>query len=468
MKPLSPTDAMFLWLEGRRQPMHVGALQLYTPPAGAGFDFVQRLVESWRDHTSAEPPFDQHLKFRLGHWFWEPDTEFELDYHLRHSALPRPGRIRELLGLVSRLHGTLMDRTRPLWEIHVIEGLADGRLAMYVKLHHALFDGVASMRLMQSVLAKDPTERRPPIWAQRRRPRSASVETPSPAPMPSLFERALRAGSEIMPGVGSGLRELVRSSSISEADAQPFHAPPTMFNVRISGSRRFAAQSYQLDRFKAIGKAVGATINDVTLAVCSGAMRRYLLAHDALPDRPLIAMVPVSVRAADSEDKSESGNQVSILLANLATHVENPVERLGRIVESTKLAKDRMNKMSRLERIAHAAAMSAPMGASMVTGHAKKRPIYNVVISNVPGPQQPYFLDGMRLDESYPVSIPVDYLALNITITSYASQLGFGYVACRSSVPALQRMLDCTDEALAELESALGIEVPKRSAPRPF
>ncbi len=467
MKPLSPTDAMFLWLEGRRQPMHVGALQLYTPPAGAGFDFVQRLVESWRDHTSAQVPFDQHLKFRLGHWFWEPDTEFELDYHLRHSALPRPGRIRELLALVSRLHGTLMDRTRPLWEIHVIEGLADGRLAMYVKLHHALFDGVASMRLMQTVLSQDPSERRPPIWAQERR-RSPRATADEPPRTPGFLERAFKAGSEIMPGVGSGLRELVRSSAISEADAQPFHAPPTMFNVRISGSRRFAAQSYQLDRFKAIGKAVGATINDVTLAVCSGAMRRYLLAHDALPDRPLIAMVPVSVRAADSEDKSQSGNQVSILLANLATHLENPVERLGRIVESTKLAKERMNKMSRLERIAHAAAMSAPMGASMVTGHAKKRPIYNVVISNVPGPPQPYFLDGMRLDESYPVSIPVDYLALNITITSYGSQLGFGYVACRSSVPALQRMLDCTDEALAELESALGIAAPKRSAPRPF
>jgi diacylglycerol O-acyltransferase / wax synthase len=465
MKPLSPTDAMFLWLEGRRQPMHVAALQLYTPPAGAGFDFVQKLVESWRDHITAEYPFTQRVKFRLGHWFWEDDTEFELDYHLRHSALPRPGRVRELLALVSRLHGALMDRTRPLWEIHVIEGLADGRLAMYVKLHHALFDGVASMRLMQSVLSEDPTERRPPIWAQRRKPRpSAPAETPSPAPMPGLVERALRAGSEIVPGVGSGLRELVRSAHGRESDAQPFHAPPTMFNVKISGSRRFAAQSYQLDRFKTIGKAAGATINDVTLAVCSGALRRYLLAHDALPDKPLIAMVPVSVRGTDSE----GGNQVSILLANLATHLEDPLERMRRVIESTTLAKDRLSKMSRLERIAHAAAMSAPMGASMVTGHARRRPIYNVVISNVPGPQKPFFLDGMRLDESYPVSIPIDYLALNITITGYDGQLGFGYVACRSSVPALQRMLDCTDDALAELESALGIEVKRAASPRPF
>lgn len=465
MKPLSPTDAMFLWLEGRRQPMHVAGLQLYTPPAGAGFDFVQRLVEAWRDHTAPESPFDQRPRFRLGHWFWEPDGEFELEYHVRHSALPRPGRIRELLSLVSRLHGTLMDRTRPMWELHLIEGLSDGRLALYVKVHHALLDGVASMRLLQSVLSEDPSERRPPIWAQKRRPRSQSTaETPSPAPLPGLVERALRAGGEIMPGVSSGIRELVRSASLGEADAQPFHAPPTMFNVRISGSRRFAAQSYQLDRFKQLGKASGATVNDVTLAVCSGALRRYLLSHDALPDKPLIAMVPVSVRAADSE----GGNQVSMLLANLATNVADPAERLHRIVESTRLAKDRLSKMSRLERVAHAAAISAPMGASMVTGHARRRPIYNVVISNVPGPQQPLFLNGMRLDETYPVSIPIDYLALNITITGYAGQLGFGYVACRRSVPALQRMLDCTDDALAELESALGIEPPRPASRQPF
>jgi diacylglycerol O-acyltransferase len=460
MKPLSPTDAMFLWLEGRRQPMHVGALQLYTPPPGAGPDFVQELVESWRDHPTARPPFDKRVHFRLGHWFWEQDTEFEIDYHLRHSALPRPGRVRELLSLVSRLHGTLMDRTRPLWEIHLIEGLADGRLAMYVKVHHALFDGVAAMRLMQSSLSRDPAERRPPLWAQDRPPRQpvdpVGVPVGPPPTVPGLLERALRFGAEIAPGVSSGLRELVREEHLGGTDAQPFHAPPTMFNVKISGSRRFAAQSYALDRVRAIGKATGATVNDVTLGVCAGALRRYLMTHQALPDRPLIAMVPVSVRAVDDD----GGNQISILLANLATDVDDPVERLARIVESTTVAKDRLSQMTKLERIAHAAAMSAPMGASMVTGHARRRPIYNVVISNVPGPRETLYVDGLRLDESYPVSIPVDYLALNITVTGYGGKLGFGYIACRRSVPALQRMLDCTDESLAELEGALGLSTP--------
>jgi diacylglycerol O-acyltransferase len=227
-----------------------------------------------------------------------------------------------------------------------------------------------------------------------------------------------------------------------------------MFNVRISGSRRFAAQSYSLARFKELCHAAGsATVNDVTLAVCGGALRRYLQMNDALPEKPLIAMVPVSLRGADDA----GGNQLTILLANLATNLEDPLARLHTIVESTSTAKDRLSKMSRLERIAHAAAMSAPMAPSMLTGLAKRRPIYNVVISNVPGPTERLYLDGMRLDESYPVSIPVDYLALNITITSYAGQMGFGYIACRRSVPALQRMLDHTDESLAELEDALAI-----------
>ncbi len=462
MKPLSPTDAMFLWLEQRRHPMHVAGLQLYTPPPGAGKDFVKELLEGWRKHTVAQPPFNLRARFRLGHWFWEDDTEFELDYHVRHSALPQPGRIRELLALVSRLHGALMDRTRPLWELNVIEGLADGRIAVYAKVHHAMFDGVAAARMLAAVLSEDPTEERPPLWAQRRPARTPHAESAptTPAPTPSRFEPllgVLRAGAEIMPGIGSGLWEIVRAAHLHPSDAKPFQAPPTMFNVAISGSRRFAAQSYSLERIKALGKAAGATVNDVTLAVCSGALRRYLQAQNALPDKPLIAMVPVSVRSADHE---EGGNHVAMLLANLATNVEDPLARLKLIKESTTAAKERLGKMSRLEQVAHAAAMATPMGPSILTGYAKKRPIFNLVISNVPGPKKPLYMNGLPLDEIYPVSIPMDYMALNITIGGYCDQLGFGYTACRRSVPGLQRFLDHTDESLRELEAALGLGQP--------
>jgi diacylglycerol O-acyltransferase len=486
---------MFLYAERRRQPMHVGALQLYTPPPDAGPDFVRELVERWRKVTSAVEPFNLRARFRVGHWFWEEDRDFEVDYHLRHSALPRPGRVRELLALVSRLHGALMDRTRPLWEMHVIEGLADGRIAAYCKVHHALFDGVAAIRIMQAVLSESADEDRLPMWAQERRRRRRldddatsaepaveaggalargepdAIPGPTPGPLPVLSPTgggglmepllgALRIGSELLPGIRSGLYEIVRSESQSPADARPFHAPPTMFNVNISGSRRFAAQSWALSRFRAIGKATGTTINDVTLAVCAGALRRYLMGQNALPAQPLIAMVPVSVRAADQE----GGNQIAMLLANLSTHVADPLERLRRIHESTALAKKRLGGMTRLEQIAHAATMGAPAGPSILTGHARRRPIFNLIISNVPGPPVPLYMNGMRLDENYPVSIPVDYMALNITINSYCEQLGFGFIACRRSVPTLQRMLDTTDEAIAELELALGLASATASA----
>jgi diacylglycerol O-acyltransferase len=450
MKPLSPLDAMFLWVESGRQPMHVGALMLCTPPPGVGPGFVRELVDSMRTPPTAVPPFNQRAEFHLGHWFWDEDRDFELDYHLRHSALPQPGRIRELLSLVSRLHGSLMDRSRPLWELHFIEGLADGRLAVYAKTHHAMFDGVAAARMMQAVLSEDPDEVRPPLWAQEQRRRPPTTDL-APKPPSSPILDALQAGLEMVPGIRSGLREIFRPASSSPGDAQPYQAPPTIFNVPISGSRRFAAQSYSLERLKTIGRTVGATVNDVTLAICAGALRRYLMQQNALPEKPLIAAVPVSVRAADQE----GGNQVGMLLANLGTHVADPLERLRLIMESTKLAKERLSKMTRLEQLAHAGAMGLPFGPSILTGLARKRPMCNLVISNVPGPRKPLYLNGMRLDETYPLSIPFDYLALNITISSYGDHMGFGYTACRRSVPSLQRMLDHTDESLKELETLL-------------
>jgi len=448
MKPLSPVDAMFLWVERRHQPMHVGALMLLTPPPGVGPGFVGELVESMRTPDQAVPPFNQAAQFHLGHWFWEEDKDFELDYHLRHSALPQPGRIRELLSLVSRLHGTLMERSRPLWELHLIEGLADGRLAVYAKTHHALFDGVAAARLMQTVLSEDPDEQRAPFWAQEPRRRTSAIEV-----APPTLSGALGAVLEMVPGIRSGLREIFRPPNASAGDAQPYQAPPTMFNVPISGARRFAAQSYSLERLKTIGRAVGATLNDVTLTICAGALRRYLLAQHALPDKPLIAAVPVSVRSADQAEAG--GNQVGMLLANLGTHVADPLERLRLVTESTKLAKERLAGMTRLEQLAHAGTMGLPFGPSILLGVARHRPLCNLVISNVPGPRQTLYMNGMRLDESYPLSIPYDYLALNITIASYGDHLGFGYTACRRTVPSLQRMLDHTDDALKELETAL-------------
>ena len=166
MQALSPTDSAFLWMETRNQPMHVAGLNIYSPPPGAGPHFVSKLLADWGRHLSALPPFNQRPVLRMGLWYWEEDKEFELDYHLRHLALPHPGRIRELLAMISRLHGNLLDRNRPLWEAYVIEGLPQGRFAIYTKIHHALVDGVTGARIMAESLARTAEEDKPPVWAQ--------------------------------------------------------------------------------------------------------------------------------------------------------------------------------------------------------------------------------------------------------------------------------------------------------------
>ncbi len=430
---------------------------------GLSADYVASLLASWGQHLSALSPFNLRPVLRLGLWHWEEDREFELDYHLRHLALPYPGRIRELLVMVSRLHGNLMDRNRPLWEAYVIEGLPDGRFATYIKMHHALVDGVTGARMMAKGLSTTATEQKPPLWAQNLQgDGSAGVKPESGGLLHQLGELA-RAGRDILPGVGSGLRDILRAGADGDGAALPFQAPPSPFNVEISGSRRFAAQSYSLKRLKAIGAASGATVNDVTLAICAGALRKYLQAQKKLPRKPLIAMVPVSLHG----ETDAGGNQVTLLLANLATHMADPLARLQAIVRSTSDAKLRLRAMPRLQKMAHGMTTIAPLGPGIVTGSARKHPVFNVVISNVPGPRETLFLNGARLDEVYPVSIATHYLALNITISGYGDTLGFGYTACRRSVPALQRMLDYTDESITELETALdaAAATPATAAP---
>jgi diacylglycerol O-acyltransferase / wax synthase len=454
VKALSPMDAMFLIAELRRQPMHVGGLQLYSLPKDAPRDFIGQMVDKMREFQQPEPPYNQRLVFR-GNWFWQDDDQFDLDYHLRHLSLPQPGRIRELLAMTSRLHGSLMDRSRPLWETNVIEGLHDGRFAIYSKVHHALFDGVAATMEARKSLSEDPDERNmPPPWARPRgeRRQSDNADEQAGTPIDALV-KSLKTNYRILPGAARGLKDLL-SRSKGRVEATPYQAPPTMFNVRISSSRRFAAQSFSLSRIKKVGKASGATLNDVALAMCAGALREYLIANNALPDKPLISMVPVSVRAADGP---EGGNQVAVILANLATHIEDPAERLAAIVESTQRAKERMAQMGRLEQMAYAAAALSPMAVTSLLGLDRFRPAFNLVISNVPGPTKPLYWNGARLDESYPVSIPIDGQALNITLTSYCDNVAFGYTACRKSVPSMQRLLDFTENALAELEKACGI-----------
>lgn len=450
------TQSMFLIAETREQPMHVGSLQLFRPPKGAGPEFLREMYEDLLRQDDIAPlfrkrPYRSPLTF--GQWAWEEDKLVDLEHHVRHSALPRPGRIRELLALVSRLHAALLDRSRPPWEAHLIEGLNDGRYAVYTKIHHSLMDGVSAAKLMERSLTPD-AERYdvPPPWSPQAR---SSRRKPS-AGLLGLPRTALDLASDAV-GIGPAvLKRAAEQALNSQMAALPLQAPRTMFNQAITGSRRFAAQSWPIERFKAVAKASDTTLNDVLLAVCSGALRRYLVDHDALPSHSLIAMTPVSLRAAD-DDAADAGMAVGAVLCTLGTDLEDPADRLAAVHGSMNAAKHALGGLSQTQVTALSAGVMAPLGVQMfLDSGGLTRPAYNLVISNVPGPKQPLYFNGAKLEGSYPLSIPHNGQAMNITVTSYDKCLEFGIVGCRRTVPHLQRLLVHLEDSLQELTEAVG------------
>lgn len=455
MKPLSPSDQLFLFLERRQQPMHVGGLQLFEFPDDAEESYVQELAEILRAYKTPSAPFNQRLVSKIGRDYWEEDRQFDLDHHFRHEALPHPGRIRELLALVSAEHSALLDRERPLWESHLIEGFSDRRFALYSKIHHSVVDGIAAMRLMQRGLSPDPNARGlPPVWAQEKRKRERESLTPAAAV--KELAGAGGAASKQLATLPNVLREVYRSIQKArhhDTYVSVFQAPHCILNERITGSRRFAAQSYPMARFKAVAKAFGGTLNDVVLSVCGSALRDYLISQRALPDAPLIAQVPMSVRS----DDSAGGNQIAMILANLATHVADPARRMEIVQGSVRESKERFAKMTPEEIVNYTALTLAPAGLNLLTGINPKWQSFNVVISNVPGPKEPLYWNGARLQGIYPVSIVLDRLALNITLTSYVDSLEFGIIACRRTLPSMQRLLDYIERGLSDLEIAADI-----------
>src|SRR4051812_32300936 len=334
MALMSPTDSMFLIGESREQPMHVGSLQVFELPDGADADLLRVTLHDMLQQDDVAPLF-RRRPYRslttLGQWGWTDDADVDLEHHVRHSALPQPGRVRDLLELVSRLHGTLLDRHRPLWEVHLIEGLHDGRYAVYTKFHHSLMDGVSALRLTQRAFSTDPADEEVRVpWSLGPRKRPESRRRPS-----LVAQLGNTVGS--VASLGPSTIKLARAALLEQQLTLPFRAPRTMFNVRIGGARRVAAQSWSLDRIKAVKSAAGGTVNDVVLAMSAGALRAYLIEQNALPDDPLIAMVPVNLR---KDDDDGGGNMVGTFLCNLATDVDDPGERLETISGSMRDTKD--------------------------------------------------------------------------------------------------------------------------------
>jgi diacylglycerol O-acyltransferase len=449
LKPLSPLDQMFLLLERRTQAMHVGGLELLTPPKGAKAGWLDRQLARLREATQPKAPFNQRLTRRLGSWHWIEDERFDLGAHLHHHALPQPGRIRELLALVSELHAVPLDRARPLWEFHVIEGLEDGRFAIYAKIHHAMVDGIAAMRMLRKALSEDVAADTPPPWTTARRKPAGDAPPQGALSNTALLMANFREQAASLPAVSRELYRAIREGRDNPDHVSAFQAPRCILNQRISSARRFAAQSYDLPRIRAIGKAHRVTVNTIVLAMCGSALRRYLLDLDALPAKPLIAMVPLSLRRDDSDE----GNQIAMILARLGTDLADPLERLAQIQRSVEDARSRCARMGPTATVNYVATVMAPAGINIATGIAPRWQSFNVIISNVPGPKRPLHWNGARLDGMYPVSIITSGLALNITLTSYVDKLEFGVIACPRALPHVQRLLDYFEQGLAELET---------------
>ena len=461
MSFMPPTDSMFLLAESREHPMHVGGLQLFELPDGAGPDIVTELIETFRATDNISPTFRKRPAepvSSLGNTWWKYDDTIDYDHHIRHSAVPKPGRIRELLQLTSRWHGALLDRHRPLWEAHIVEGLADGRIAVYSKIHHSLVDGVAAIRLMNRSLTEDPDARDcMPPWSLPPRKGKGSGDADGGFDPLGVLRGVGEAAGEVaglLPASAKIVSQIIRDGDITLPSA-----PKTILNGRVGGARRFAAQSWEIDRIKRVAKSSATTLNDVVLAMVSGALREYLLEQHALPDEPMSAMVPISLalRAESAGKEAGESNSVGAIVVNLATDRENGATRLEEIAYSSRTSKKLLGGLTQNQILAFSALQVLPLAMTQVPGFLRyTRPPFNVIVSNVPGPKNQMYFNGARLDGMYPVSIVLDGQAINITLCSRDNYLDFGIIGCRKSVPHLQRLLTHLETSLAELETAWG------------
>lgn len=446
-------DAMFLLGEAPGKPAHVIALQLFKPAPEAEANYLAETYEALLalevKRTFRKRAARKVLSPTTFEWV---DDGMDLDYHVRHTALPPPGRVRELLEVVSLQHGVSLDRYRPLWEYHLIGGLNDGRFATAFKTHHALADGMTLARHVLDGLSPDPDARDcTPPWAVSPRPTAARVPR-TPVRLASLIGSTV-AGS--VRGTIAAARTLQQMAADTDASV-PYEAPNSILNSSITGARRFAGDKWDHQRLKSIASTAACTVNDVVLAVCGGALRAYLLEIEALPDRSLIAMVPISLRR-DADAFNGEGNAFGAILCDLRTTEEDPADRLDAITRSTLVAKARMNALTPGEAAAVSRAIlgGAALGAIAGVTGTPRQP-FNLIISNVPATREPLYWNGAELTDIYPISMISEGQAMNITVSRYAGSVMFGIVGDRAALPRLQRMLIHLDNAISDLEKAVG------------
>jgi diacylglycerol O-acyltransferase len=462
MQRLSAVDALFVETETKRMNQHVVAVLILDPsgiPGGYSFDGIRDHFASRLDEIPAYRRRLVHVPFRLGLPFWVDDPDFDLDAHIHRSALPSPGGDAELAEFVSGVAGRSLDRDRPLWETWVVEGLAGGRIAIVAKTHHALMDGVTGAALISKLFDLDqvPPERRPEVlWAPPLLPSYARLM------FEALPAAVLRPASLVRTSIGAarGVVSVARSALARPADttspALPFTAPETPFNQSISSQRSVAYGRTSLTDVKLIKDTFGCTVNDVVLTACGLALRDWLSEHGGLPDRPLIATLPVSVH----ESERVSGNKVSTMFVRLPTTEPDPVLALRMLQDDIAAAKDlhrALGSETLMELAEFAPRRLLNLGAKLYSGWnlaAYHRPIYNVIISNVPGPTMPLYLNGAELLAFYPHGPIFEGVGLNLTVMSYQDNVDIGVIGCRDSVQDADQLATGFVRAVERLRAA--------------
>ena len=463
MQRVSGPDAAFLYGETRSWHMHVSSILMADPSTAPHGFTVERLRENTAKRIEQVPQFRWRVvevPFGIDNPVFVEDPTFDIDYHVRHVAVPPPGGPRQLGELVGDLASYKLDRTRPLWEFWLIEGLEDGQVAVLAKVHHAIIDGVSGADLATVLLDLEPDPPDPPTPI---RPHGERVPSP-----PELLARAA-VTNMVMPWrtaqFGAQLvrqgRTFLRFRSRPNSPPAPFSAPRTSFNGRISPNRRFAYTTLPLGTMKAVKNAFGVKLNDVVLAVCAGALRRYLQERDELPEQPLVAQVPVSTRTEETKD--DVGVQVAAMFASLETHVEDPVERLLAIHAGTTGAKEMQQAMA-ADKIMNLTDTMSPalvgLAARMYTGarlEDRTPPVFNLIISNVPGPPFDLYMAGARITGIYPMGPLLYGAGLNITVMSNATGVDFGVLTCRDVMRDPWVIADALASSLDELARAADV-----------
>ena len=498
MKQLSGVDASFLYMETATSFGHVSGLSIFEKPDIEGWSAYEAFRRQVERRLPLLEPFRRRMvevPLQLDHPYWIEDPDFDLDYHVRDHAVPPPGDDSKLAETVARIIGRPMDRAHPLWESYVIDGLADNRFAVLTKVHHATIDGASGAELMTILFDPTPEVKDDIDVRDLRRPEP--VPTPGQVLGRAMFDvarkpgsfvrlqvRTLRALADLTRNRGfDGLAELMRSvpsplparRPSNEPDVPPpapaTSAPPTPFNRSITPHRRLAIRSTPLDDVKRIKTALGATVNDVVMAVCAGALREYLERHGALPDRPLVAAVPVSIRT--SEETEQWTNRVSAIFASLPTDEPDPIERVRQVHDAMDKAKERFALLP-ADVLTDYAQFSPPALASRAMRLATRlrigdrmNPPINLVISNVPGPRHALYLAGATLLHYYPVSTITEGQGLNITVQSYRDCLDFGLVGCRELLRDLDDLADMVVAHIGILAEAAGVSTADTPSPVP-